>query len=96
VITGFEQMEDGRIRATNLKPADSLVVSPFFWIYTDDAIGDRMLEGGYMLQARCFEHWDCGSSVGHDKSAESFAQLCQLELRLDSHGQVAECDEEKI
>src|SRR5258706_5523532 len=94
VITTFEKLEVG-YRATEVSPADAVVITPNFWVYTDEVTGERRLDGGFMLLARSFKQWDCGTSL-HSQRDCSFGLLSRLELRLDTLMNVAECDDDKI
>jgi hypothetical protein len=52
VLTAFEKEEDGLYRATEIAVADVVVVTLYFYIFTDDVTGERRLEGKYILMAQ--------------------------------------------
>src|SRR5262249_25041239 len=91
VITGHEKTEDGSYRDTAVATADTVVIEPFYHIYTDPNTGERRLDGSHMLMAKASSNEDAGTTI-HSQRDTSFGFLCGLTLRLNPIMAIAECD----
>jgi len=94
VITGVEWHE-GVGTPTGVARVDQLVISPFFYVYTDESTQERRLDGGYMLLGRSSLNETIAKTLG-GPNEHAYAELKGFELRLDTQMRVDECDDDKM
>ncbi len=82
VPTAVEWKENGPARKSDTVEIDTVVVTPSFWVATDERTGQRLLEGSYMLGGRSSAHEGSVVTFGGENRI-NYADIKDLFFRLD-------------
>ncbi len=94
VFTDVEWDESGHPIPKGTTNVDIVVITPFFYAFTDEHTGLRRLEGGYMLHGKSSKYDACSTTFGGSKSV-TYSEIKDFPVTLDTQMHVAECDEDK-
>jgi hypothetical protein len=94
VFTDVEWDDSGHPIPTGTAKVDTVVISPFYYTFTDENTGFRRLEGTYTLLGKSSKHDLCSISFGGPQRA-TYAEIKDFLVTLDTELRVDECDDDK-